>query len=61
MSNRSIQLTKEFVSGFLTSKGLLREVPTRNDKIENKKINKSQISGPLNTTFTTSLNNSHFQ
>ena len=59
--NRSIKSTKEFVKAFLPSKVLLREDPTKNDKIENKKIEKSQISGPINSTFTTSLNNSHFQ
>ena len=59
--NRSIQSTKEFVKGFFPSKVLPREDPTKNDKNENKKIEKSQISGPINSTFTTSLNNSHFQ
>ena len=57
--NRSIQSTKNYVKALFPSK----TNTTITEKSENNtsKIDKSQISAPINTTFTTSLNNSEFQ
>lgn len=55
--NKSIQSTKEFVKGLFPSKATKNTTITENT--ENSKIDKSQISLPINNTFTT--NNTEFQ
>ena len=50
--NKSIQLTKDFVKGLLTSK---TKNTTITENSETSKIDKSQISLPINNTFTNNI------
>ena len=61
--NRSIQSTKDYLKGLLPSRTITKDnsTITESPKNKNSKIDKSQISGPINTSLTTPLHNSHLQ